>query len=256
MSPNLIITEDLIQAVQQAVKEANSEDDLRVGLERALSTTLRASGLTTVPEDEKTALSSSAGAGYGHKAIEYKTLVMAGPMRWVVLTTGGKVTTLAWFVKVRYTAQGSGSVLFARSDLRGHGSDDVFAVFSDNLTMAEHLRDDIFSYTAFAGVPGQTPPAPIVKATFESQGEFPARIVESMRAVDGTTLTLSLGSFGPPKAYVRAVNERLTEVGAFVIPAEFSLEINGIVPVGRPEAGPLAEAPPVGVDLQNLWYHS
>jgi hypothetical protein len=190
--------------------------------------------------------------------IEYKKLVMAGPMRWVVLTTEGKATTLAWFVKVRYTARGGGSVLFARSDLQGNGRDDVFAVFSDNLAMAEHLRDDVFSYTVFAGVPGQIPPAPIVEATFESQDDFPDRIVESMRAVDGTTFTLSLRAFGPPKAYVRVVNERLTEVGAFVVPAEFSLEINGLVPVGRPEAGPLAEAeaPPVGADLQNLWYES
>jgi len=194
--------------------------------------------------------------------IEYKKLVMAGPMRWVVLTaacgersrTNGEVTTLAWFVKVRYTAQGGGNVLFARSDLQGNGRDDVFAVFSDNLAMAEHLRDDVFNYTVFAGVPGQTPPAPLVEATFESQDDFPNHIVESMRAVDGTALTLSLRDFGSPKAYVREINERLTEVGAFAVPAEFSLEINGIAPVGQPEVGPLAEAPPVGADLQNLWY--
>ena len=186
--------------------------------------------------------------------IEYKTLVMAGPMRWVVLTTDGEVTTLAWFVKVRYTIQGNGTVLFARSDLQGNGRDDVFAVFSDNLAMAKHLRDDIFSYSVFASVPGQTPPAPIVEATLESQNDFPNSIVESMRAVDGTTFTLSLRDFGPPKAYVRDVNESLTEVGAFAVPAEFSLEINGTVPVGQPEVGPLAEAPPVGADLQNLWY--
>ncbi len=166
--------------------------------------------------------------------IEYKTLVMAGPMRWVVLTTDGEITTLAWFVKVRYTVQGSGTVLFARSDLQGDGHD--------------------FSYTVFAGVPGQSPPAPIVEATFESQDDFPSYIVESMRAVDGTTLTFSLRDLGPPKAYLRAVNERLTEVGAFAMPAKFSLEINGVVPVGQPEAGPLAEAPPVGADVQNLWY--
>jgi hypothetical protein len=192
-------------------------------------------------------------------AIEYKKLVMAGPMRWVVLTTNGQVTTLAWFVKVRYTAQGSGTVLFARSDLQGDGRDDVFAVFSDNLAMAEYLRDNVFSYTVFAGVPGQTLPAPIVEATFESQNDFPNRIVESMRAMDGTTLTLSLRDLGPPKAYVREVNERVIEVGAFAVPAEFSaeniaLEINGVVPVGQPEEGPLAEAPPVGADVQNLWY--
>jgi len=188
--------------------------------------------------------------------IEYKKLVMAGPMRWVVLTTDGKVTTLTWFVKVRYTVEGGGSVLFARSDLQGNGRDDVFAVFSDNLAMAEHLRDDVFSYTVFAGVPGQTPPAPIVEAAFESQDDFPNRIVESMRAEDGTILILSLRGFGSPKAYVRVVNERVTEVGAFAVPAEFSLEINGVVPVGQPEAGPLAEAPPVGADVQNLWYES
>jgi len=40
------------------------------------------------------------------------------------------------------------------------------------------------------------------------------------------------------------------------VPAEFSMEINGVVPVGQPEAGPLAEAPPVGADVQNLWYES
>jgi hypothetical protein len=188
--------------------------------------------------------------------IEYKTLVMAGPMRWIVLSTDGEVTTLAWFVKVRYTIQGNGTVLFARSDLQGNGRDDIFAVFSDNLAMAEHLRDDIFSYSVFAGVPGQTPPAPVVEATLESQNDFPNRIAESMRAVDGTTLTLSFRDFGPPKAYVRAVNERLTEVGAFAVPAKFSLEINGTVPVGQPEVGPLAEAPPVGADLQNLWYEN
>jgi hypothetical protein len=86
-------------------------------------------------------------------------------------------------------------------------------------------------------------PAPIVETIFESHGDFPNCIVESMRAVDGTILTFSLRDLGPPKAYVRAVNERLTEVGAFAVPAEFSLEINGVVPVGQPEAGPLAEAP-------------
>jgi hypothetical protein len=190
------------------------------------------------------------------ETVEYKTLVMAGPMRWVVLTTNGETTTLAWFVKVRYTVRGSGTVLFARSDLQGDGQYDVFAVFSDNLSLAEHLRDDVFSYTVFAGIPDQNPPAPIVKAVFESQDDFPNQVVESMRAADGTTLTLSLRDIGPPKTYVRAVNERLTEVGAFGVPSAFSLEINGVVPMGQPLGGPLAEAPPVGVDVQNLWYES
>jgi hypothetical protein len=188
------------------------------------------------------------------ETVEYKTLVMAGPMRWVVLTTDGEITTLAWFVKVRYTVQGSGTVLFVRSDLQGNGRDDVFAVFSDNLSLAEHLRDDVFSYTVFAGVSDQTPSAPIVEATFESQDGFPDSITESMKAVDGTTFVLSFRDLGSPKVYVRAVNEHLIEVGAFVVPAEFSVEINGAVPVGRPESGPLAEAPPVAADVQNLWY--
>jgi hypothetical protein len=188
--------------------------------------------------------------------IEYKTVMMAGPMRWVALTADGETTTLAWFVKVRYTVQGSGTVLFARSDLQGNGHDDVFAVFSDNPVLAEHLRDEVFGYTVFAGAPGQTPPAPIVEATFESQDCFPNCLVESMKATDGTTLTLSLRGLGSPTAYVREVSTRVTEVGAFAVPDEFSLEINGIAPVGEPEAGPLAEAPPVGADLQNLWYRT
>jgi len=186
--------------------------------------------------------------------VEYNKLVMAGPMYWVVLTTDSKITTLTWFVEVCYTAQGSGNVLFARSDLQGNGKDDVFAVFSDNLALAEHLRDDIFSYTVFAGVPDQAPPAPIMKAIFDKQDDFPNHIIKSMKAVDSTTLTLSLRNLGSPKAYVRQVNEHITEVGAFAVPAEFSLEINEVAPVGLPEAGPLEEAPPVGGDIQNLWY--
>ena len=34
----------------------------------------------------------------------------------------------------------------------------------------------------------------------------------------------------------------------------FSLTIDGRTPVGSPEGGPLAGAPPLGADLQNLWY--
>jgi hypothetical protein len=188
--------------------------------------------------------------------VAYKRLIMAGPMCWVALTTDGETTTLAWFVKIRYTVRGSGNVLFARSDLQGDGHDDVFAVFSDSPPLAEHVRDEIFSYTVFAGVPGQTPPATIVRATFESEDCFPNCLVESMKATDGTTLTLSLRGLGSPTAYVRKVSEGVTEVGAFAVPDEFSLEINGIAPVGEPEAGPVAEAPPVGADLQNVWYQT
>ena len=75
-----------------------------------------------------------------------------------------------------------------------------------------------------------------------------------MRAVDGTTLSLSFHDLGPPTAYVRAVSEKLTEVGAYAVPAGFSLEINGVIPAGQAQKGPLAEAPPLGADLQNLWY--
>jgi hypothetical protein len=189
-------------------------------------------------------------------AIELRKPVMAGPMRWIALSVDGRVSTLAWFVKVCYTVHGCGTVLFVRCDLDGCGGDDLFAVFGDNLAVARHLRDEIFSYTAFAGVPGQSPPAPIIEASFESRGDYPDPIVESMRAADGTTLTLSFRDFGRPAAYVRSVSERLTEVGAYAQPGEFALEINGVQPAGRPEAGPLAEAPPLGADLQNLWFES
>ena len=109
--------------------------------------------------------------------IEYKTLVMAGPMRWVVLTTNGEVTTLAWFVKVRYTAQGGGNVLFARSDLQGNGRDDVFAVFSDNLAMAEHLRDDAtYLASATPSLPvflTKAPRLPLWKPPLRARTTFP-----------------------------------------------------------------------------------
>jgi hypothetical protein len=188
--------------------------------------------------------------------VAYKEVVMAGPMRWIVLTTRGRATTLAWFVKVCYTVHGSGTVLFARTDLAGNGHDDLFAVFGDNLAMAEHLRDDIFDYTDFARVPHQREPAPLVQAAFESRDDFPASILESMRAVDGTCLDLSFYDLGPPRAYLRQVNETVIEVGAFSVPATYSLTINDVAPVGQPEAGPIAEAPPLGADLQNVWYRS
>jgi len=188
--------------------------------------------------------------------IELNRLVMAGPMRWIALTTGGRVTTLAWFVKVVYTAYGAGTVLFCRSDLYGRGHDDLFAVFSDNLRMSRHLRDDVFYYSAFAGT------APLVEATFESQDSWPHCIVEKMVAgapsggPGGTTLTLTFWDLGVPVAYLRQVDERLTEVGAYAVPGRFALAIDGVVPVGQAGVGPLAEAPPVGADLQNLWYSS
>jgi len=188
--------------------------------------------------------------------VDYKRLIMAGPMRWITLTHDGAASTQAWFVKVRYTVHGSGTVLFARSDLQGDGRPDVFAVFGDNLEVARHLRDDVFYYAIFAGVPGQSEPAPILEATFDSSGDGPEKIVESMKARNGTQLTLSFRRLGSPRAYVRQVDEHVTEVGAFAIPGEYSLLINGCSPVGRPDIGPLAGAPPLGADLQNLWFET
>ena len=72
MSSNLIAAENLAQAIRQVAGHAHSEEDLRVGVERALSTTLQALGLTARPEYEKTTLSGSADAVYGHAVIEYK----------------------------------------------------------------------------------------------------------------------------------------------------------------------------------------
>jgi hypothetical protein len=53
-------------------QKAHSEEDLRVGVEHALSATLQTLGVTATPEYEKTTLSGSADAVYGHVVIEYK----------------------------------------------------------------------------------------------------------------------------------------------------------------------------------------
>ncbi len=186
--------------------------------------------------------------------VEYKKLVMAGPLCWVVLTTGEEVTTFTFLVKVHYSVRGQGNVLFVRSDFSGDGTDDVFAVFSDNPAVAQYLRDEIFNYTVFAGEGGQRSRAPIMEAAFESEGRVPRDTVDRMKAVDGTTFSLALQDFDLPVAYVRQVRGNLMEVGAMARPSRFSLEINGITPVGELEVGPLAEAPPIGGDVQNLWY--
>jgi len=67
-----IAAENLAQAIRQVAKRARSEEDLRVGVEHALGATLQALGLTATPEYEKTTLSGSADAVYGHAVIEYK----------------------------------------------------------------------------------------------------------------------------------------------------------------------------------------
>ena len=72
MSSNLIAAETLAQAIRQVARKAHTEEDLRVGVEHALSATLQALGLTATPEYEKTTLSGSADAVYGHAVIEYK----------------------------------------------------------------------------------------------------------------------------------------------------------------------------------------
>jgi hypothetical protein len=64
--------ENLATAIRQVAKKAHSEEDLRVGVEQALSATLAALGLTAVAEYEKTTFSGSADAVYGHVVIEYK----------------------------------------------------------------------------------------------------------------------------------------------------------------------------------------
>jgi hypothetical protein len=187
-------------------------------------------------------------------AIEYNALVMAGPLRWVVLTHHDRVSTFAFLVKVHYTVEGQGNVLFVRSDISGDGVDDVFAIFSDNEAVAQYLRDEIFNYTVFAGPPGEGQPAPIVSASFESSGDVPLDTVDRMQASDGTTFTLALEGYGPPVAYLRRVRDNLMEVGAYSRPCAYTLQINGTTPVGEPQAGPLEEAPPIAGDVQNLWY--
>jgi len=72
MSSNLIAAENLAQAICQVARKTRSEEDLRVGVEHALGATLQALGLTATPEYEKTTLSGSADAVYGHAVIEYK----------------------------------------------------------------------------------------------------------------------------------------------------------------------------------------
>ena len=72
MSSNPIAAENLAEAIRKVAKRARSEEDLRVGVEHALGATLQALGLSAAPEYEKTTLSGSADAVYGHAVIEYK----------------------------------------------------------------------------------------------------------------------------------------------------------------------------------------
>ncbi len=72
MTSDLAAAENLAQAIRLVARKAHSEEDVRVGVEHALGATLAALKITAKPEYEKTMLSGSADAVYGHVVIEYK----------------------------------------------------------------------------------------------------------------------------------------------------------------------------------------
>jgi hypothetical protein len=72
MRSDLLAAENLAQAIRRVAQKAHSEEDLRIGVEQALSATFQALGLTATPQYEKTTLRGSADAVYGHAVIEYK----------------------------------------------------------------------------------------------------------------------------------------------------------------------------------------
>jgi hypothetical protein len=62
----------LAQRITDAANRAATEEDLRVAVEKAISGALTSLGISATPEYEKTILSGSADAVYGHVVIEYK----------------------------------------------------------------------------------------------------------------------------------------------------------------------------------------
>jgi len=72
MTDNPLAAETLAKAIRDIARHAHSEEDVRIGVERALGATLQTLKLTTTPEYEKTTVSGSADAVYGHVVIEYK----------------------------------------------------------------------------------------------------------------------------------------------------------------------------------------
>lgn len=64
--------ETLVQAIHDVARRATSEEDVRFGVEHALSNALEILGLHRKAEYEKTTFSGSADAVYGHVIIEYK----------------------------------------------------------------------------------------------------------------------------------------------------------------------------------------
>ncbi len=62
----------LVQSIREVAQHATSEEDVRFGVEHALSNTLKSLGLRQQAEYEKTTFSGSADAVYGHVVIEYK----------------------------------------------------------------------------------------------------------------------------------------------------------------------------------------
>jgi hypothetical protein len=71
-SSHILTARNLAQSFPQLIKKVHTEDDLRVGVARALNATLRALGLTLIPQYGKTTLSGSADPIYGYVATVYK----------------------------------------------------------------------------------------------------------------------------------------------------------------------------------------
>jgi len=69
---NQLSADTLVQSIREVARRATSEEDVRFGVEHALSNTLESLGLRRQAEYEKTTFSGSADAVYGHVIIEYK----------------------------------------------------------------------------------------------------------------------------------------------------------------------------------------
>jgi hypothetical protein len=71
----------LAQEILDVARKAHSEEDVRIGVEKALGAVLQNLQLHLAPEYEKTTLSGSADAVYGHVVIEYKALPSSWPSK-------------------------------------------------------------------------------------------------------------------------------------------------------------------------------
>src|SRR5205823_366239 len=139
------------------------------------------------------------------------------------------------FYRTHYSPAGAGHVALVVSDANvdGRGSDDVRAIFTDNVPLTQWVRHHL---VRTPNHPFRDTSLPILPALFEASGMVGQRCVETIRA-DQHVITLTWTDFEPPLYFEgpRGTVGPSYDIFSLLFPAaSASVTINGRSVSGQP----------------------